>query len=554
MSEQVTNTMHDAIIIGAGVCGIYMLHKLLEMGLDATVVDAAERPGGTWNKNRYPGARFDSESYTYGYSFNEEIMQEWDWSEHFAGQPETLRYLTYVVDKLGLRDHMQFNRRVTAARYDEVRNCWHLDFSDGRSLSARYLCTALGLLSVPTKPRYEGVPSFEGESFHTYDWPEGLDYSNKRVAVIGTGATGVQIISEIADKVSDLKVFQRRPNWCAPLKNSKIEDQAALKASYSEMLEKMKLTLSGFVHTPKMIASAEVPLEERVAFWEELYDSPGFGIWLGNYYDILLDEDANRDFSEFIAGKIRQRVKNPITAEKLIPKDHGFGTRRVPLETRYFEAYNCPNVELIDLGETPIECITPAGIRTSEAEYEFDIIVYATGFDAITGAFDHIDFVGRGGEKLRDKWAGDPLTYLGLQIAGFPNLFALAGPQSASVGSNFPPAIQSVVEWTTELIAYLEQNDIASCEPTVASEQRWQAEVKMGYDKTLLGNAKSWFTGYNSNVDGHDKLRHMVYFNGAPKLREALANESDNAYPGFRMEKRSDCSEASSEDVSIGIA
>ena len=256
MSEKVTNTMHDAIIIGAGVCGIYMLHKLMEMGMDATVVDAAERPGGTWNKNRYPGARFDSESYTYAYSFNEEIMQEWDWSEHFAGQPETLRYLTYVVDKLGLRDHMQFNRAVTAARYDENNNCWHVDFADGRSLSARYLCTALGLLSAPTKPRYEGVPSFEGESFHTYDWPEGLDYSNKRVAVIGTGATGVQIISEIADKVSDLKVFQRRPNWCAPLKNSKIEDQAALKASYGEMLEKMKLTLSGFVHTPKMIASA----------------------------------------------------------------------------------------------------------------------------------------------------------------------------------------------------------------------------------------------------------------------------------------------------------
>jgi len=537
MSDQATTTMHDAVIIGAGVCGIYMLHKLLEMGLDATVVDAAERPGGTWNKNRYPGARFDSESYTYAYSFNEEIMQEWDWSEHFAGQPETLRYLTYVVDKLGIRDHMQFNRTVTAARYDEDRCCWHLEFADGQSLSCRYLCTAIGLLSAPTKPRYEGVPCFEGESFHTYDWPEGLDYSNKRVAVIGTGATGVQIISEIADKVSELKVFQRRPNWCAPLKNSKIEDQAALKAWYPEMLEKMGQTLSGFVHSPILVPSKDLPLEEKEAVWEELYDQPGFGIWLGNYYDILLDEDANRDFSDFIARKIRQRVNDPATAEKLIPKDHGFGTRRVPLETRYFEAFNNPNVELIDIGETPIERITPTGIKTSEADYEFDIIVYATGFDAITGAFDHIDFVGRGGEKLRDKWEGDPLTYLGLQIVGFPNLFSLAGPQSASVGSNFPPAIQSVVDWTTELVGYLEKNKIVSCEPTLASEQAWQADVKMGYDKTLLGNAKSWFTGYNSNVDGLDRFRHMVYFNGAPKLRESLGNESENGYPGFRMRK-----------------
>jgi cation diffusion facilitator CzcD-associated flavoprotein CzcO len=536
MPDSKDHNTRDAIIIGAGVCGIYMLHKLLECGMDATVLDAAERPGGTWNKNRYPGARFDSESYSYGYSFSEEIMQEWDWSEQFAGQPETLRYLTYVVDKLGIRDHMQFNCLVTAARYDETRHCWHVDLADGSTLSARYLLTAVGLLSAPTKPRFEGMSCFEGESFHTYEWPEDLDYANKRVAVIGTGATGVQIISEIHNTVSELKVFQRRPNWCAPLKNSPIEDQAALKASYPELQAKIRSTLSGFVHEPKMVASTEVSKEEREAFWEELYDQPGFGIWLGNYYNVLLDEPANREFSEFIAKKIRQRVDDPVTAEKLIPTDHGFGTRRVPLETRYFEAYNNPKVELIDINETPIERITPSGIKTSAQDYQFDIIVYATGFDAITGAFDLIDIAGRGGEKLKDKWRDDPLTYLGLQVVGFPNLFTLAGPQSASVGSNFPPAIQSVVEWTCELIQYLDRNRIKGCEPSVASEQHWQNEVKFGYEKTLLGTAKSWFTGYNSNVDGHDKLRHLVYFNGAPKLRESLGAESENGYPGFELQ------------------
>ena len=535
MPDNSDHTTRDVIIIGAGVCGIYMLHKLLESDMDAIVVDAAECPGGTWNKNRYPGARFDSESYSYGYSFNEEILQEWEWSEQFAGQPETLRYLTYVVDKLGIRDHMQFNCLVSAARYDEARCCWQVELADGRTLCSRYLCTALGLLSAPTKPRFRVMSSFEGESFHTYEWPEDLDYTNKRVAVIGTGATGVQIISEIHDKVSELKVFQRRPNWCAPLKNSPIEDQAALKASYPELLEKIQSTLSGFVHAPRMVASTEETREEREAFWEELYEQPGFGIWLGNYYDVLLDEDANREFSEFIAGKIRQRVDDPATAEKLIPTDHGFGTRRVPLETHYYEAYNNPAVELIDLNDTPIERITPQGIKTSAQDYQFDIIVYATGFDAITGAFDLIDISGRGGEKLRDKWRDDPLTYLGLQVVGFPNLFALAGPQSASVGSNFPPAIQSVVDWTCELIQYLEENKIKGCEPSVASEQYWQGEVKQGYDLTLLGNAKSWFTGYNSNVEGHDKLRYQIYLNGQQSYQEKLNTVAEQNYAGIEF-------------------
>lgn len=524
----------DALIIGAGVCGIYMLHKLLQKGMKAKVVEAAERPGGTWNKNRYPGARFDSESYTYAYSFSQEIMDEWEWSEHFAGQPETLAYLTYVVDKLGIRNHMQFNCTVTAAKYNEESKLWETSLQDGRILTSKFLFTAIGLLSAPTKPRYEGVKDFKGASFHTYDWPEeGIELGGKKVAVIGTGATGVQVISTIADQVGELKVFQRRPNWCAPLHNSKIENQTALKARYPEILEKVQSTPGGFVHQPIMESSQEKPKEERYATWERLYGEPGFGIWLGNYVDILLDEKANTEFSEFIANKIRGRVNNPEVAEKLIPKDHGFGTRRVPLETRYYEAYNNPNVELIDLNETPIERITEKGIQCSDQEHEFDIIVYATGFDAITGAFDHIDFIGKGGEKLKDKWKDGPETYLGLQIVGFPNLFTLAGPQSASVGSNFPPAIQAVVEWSCELLDYMHENNLENCEPTQDAELEWLKEVKAGYELTLLGSATSWFTGHNSNIDGHDKLRYLVYFNPAPKFRAMLGEIAEQDYRGF---------------------
>ena len=383
----------DAIIIGAGVCGIYMLHKLLEMNLDVTVLEAGEGPGGTWYSNRYPGARFDSESYTYGYSFSKVILQEWDWSEHFAAQPETLMYLNFVVDKLSVRDHMLFCCKVTTTRYDEDDNLWYVHLEDGRCLSARYLCTAIGMLSAATLPNIEGVNDFQGESFHTYYWPhEPVSLAGKQVAVIGTGATGVQVIADIADKVGSLTVFQRRPNWCAPLHNRPItdEEQQRIKASYDEIFAQCMSTPNGFLHGPDRRDLKQVPEAERLAFWEELYASPGFGVWLGNFRDVLLDPEANAEFSEFVAGKIRQRVKDPAVADKLIPKDHGFGTRRVPLETHYYEAYNRDNVRLVDINETPIERITHTGIQTSAEHTEFDVIIYATGFDAITLSLIHI--------------------------------------------------------------------------------------------------------------------------------------------------------------------
>jgi len=530
---------HQAIVIGAGVCGIYALHKLLGLGLDVTVLEAGDGPGGTWYWNRYPGARFDSESYTYGYSFSPEILEEWSWSEHFAAQPETLRYLNFVIDKLGVRKHMQFGCRVTAARFDEAGDRWIVELDDGRRLSAHFLLTAIGMLSAPTMPTIDGIDSFEGESFHTYYWPHRkVALDGKRVAVVGTGATGVQVIADIAPRVAQLTVFQRRPNWCAPLNNGPIdeEEQARIKASYDEIFAQCRTTPGGFLHGPDRREFSEVPREERLRFWEQLYSSRGFGIWLGNFREVLMDPEANAEFSEFIADKIRSRVNDPEVAEKLIPKDHGFGTRRVPLETKYYEAYNLPHVRLVDLNETPIERVTPAGIRTTAEELAFDVIIYATGFDAITGAFDRIDITGIGGAKLAEKWKDGPVTYLGVAVAGFPNLFTLAGPQGASVSSNFPPAIETAVEWAADCISYLEAHRLHRIEATPEAEAAWQEHVKSFYDGSLISTAKSWFTGYNSNVEGHDTLRYMVYFGGAPKYRERLAEVAGHDYEGFATE------------------
>jgi cation diffusion facilitator CzcD-associated flavoprotein CzcO len=524
------------VIIGAGVCGIYMLYRMLELGVDVTVLEKGDGVGGTWYWNRYPGARFDSESYSYGYSFSKEVLEEWNWSEHFAAQPETLRYLNFVVDKYDLSRHMQFGCGLEAAVFDDEADCWALTLKDGRTLTTRFLLTAIGMLSAATMPRIQGVETFEGESFHTYYWPqEPVSLEGKRVGIIGTGATAVQVIGEIADKVGELTVFQRRPNWCAPLHNGPIDDetQTRIKASYDAIFERCRETPGGFLHGPDRREFLKVPEEERLAFWEELYASPGFGVWLGNFRDVLVDPYPNAEYSKFIAAKIRERVDDPVIAEKLIPKDHGFGSRRVPMETDYYEAYNRSNVHLVDVNDTPIERITSAGIETSEREYEFDMIIYATGFDAITGAFDRIDITGVNGQTLRDKWRDGPITYLGLQITGFPNLITLAGPQSGSVTTNFPRGIEEAVDWTTALLTYLRQHDHTRIEATQAAEDEWTAHIKDLFDGSLLATAESWFTGYNSNVDGHDKLRYMVYMGGAPKFRERLAEVVDNGYEGF---------------------
>ena len=529
---------HEAIIIGAGVAGIYQMYRLQELGIEATVLEAADGPGGTWYWNRYPGARFDSESYTYGYSFSKELLEEWEWSEHFAGQPETLRYLNHVIDKFDLRRHMQFGCKVAGASFDEDGCFWTVHLEDGREITSRFLLTAMGMLSAATLPRIEGVESFEGEAWHTYYWPhDPVELTGKRVAVIGTGATGVQVIAEIADKVGELTVFQRRPNWCAPLHNALIDEatQAEIKASYDEIFELCRRTPGGFIHGPDERKFDDVPEEERLELWERLYASPGFGVWFGNFAEVGISEEANAEYCEFIANKIRGRVHDPLTAEKLIPKDHGFGTRRVPLETHYYEAYNHENVRLIDINETPIERITPRGIQTSYQEFEFDLLIYATGFDAITGAFDRVNFTGADGVALRDKWADGPETFLGMQAAGFPNLLMLTGPQGGSVATNFPRGIETSVDWITDLLSYMREHGYRRVETREAAELEWLQHVQEMYQFQLMSKVKSWFTGYNSNVDGHDTIRYQIYPGGAPRYRERLAEVAANGYEGFRL-------------------
>jgi cation diffusion facilitator CzcD-associated flavoprotein CzcO len=529
---------YEAIIIGAGVCGIYQLHRLVDLGVNVTALEAGDDVGGTWYWNRYPGARFDSESISYGYSFSKELLQEWDWKERFSGQPENLRYLQYVTDKFDLRRHMQFGCTVESAHWDDDATQWRLRLSDGRQLTGHFLITAIGLLSAPTLPRYEGLDEFEGPSFHTYNWPaEPIELAGKRVAVIGTGATGVQVIGEIADKVGELTVFQRRPNWCAPLHNAEItaEEMDDIKVRYDEIFELCARTPGGFIHEPDRRPFFEVPREERVTKWEKLYGEPGFGIWLANFRDIFMDEEANAEFSEFIAGKIRSRVRDPVLAEKLVPKDHGFGVQRVPLESNYYEAYNRDNVNLVDLQKTPIERITRRGIRTSEQEYEFDIIVYATGFDAVTGAYDRIDIRGVGGQSLRKKWADGPETFLGLTVSGFPNLFMPTGPQSGSASTNFPRGIELGVDWVTELLQFVWKHDHSRVEATPEAEADWSAYVAMLYEIMLLRNAQGWFTGYNSNVEGHEKgtRRHLVFNGGTPKYRQKITEVAEAGYRGL---------------------
>jgi cation diffusion facilitator CzcD-associated flavoprotein CzcO len=515
------STDFDAIIIGAGVSGLYQLYKLRELGLKVRVFETGNGVGGTWYWNRYPGARFDSESWTYGYSFSQELLEEWDWEEHFAGQPETERYLNYVADKFDLRRDIQFKSRVTAAHYQEDTRSWDVELENGRRHSARFLITAIGVLSAATMPTIPGVETFQGQSCHTHYWPkEPVSFDGKRVAVIGTGATGVQTITEVAKTVGHLTVFQRTPQWCAPLHNAKIgkEEMRRIRANYPEIFTRCQETYGCFIHATDPRSTFEVTPKEREAFWEKLYSEPGFGIWMGNFRDILVDREANALISDFLARKIRQRVKDPAVAEKLIPKNHGFGTRRVPLESGYYEVYNQPNVELVDIKETPIERITPTGIKTSGAEYEFDIIIYATGFDAITGSFDRIDICGVDGLRLKDKWKDGPQTFLGILVDGFPNMLMVMGPH-AGLG-NFPRAAEYSADWVTGLIRFARARDLARLEATAAGAAAWTDHVIASSEGLLFTEVDSWMTGINRNVEGKQVRRIMRYSGGHPKFRE----------------------------------
>jgi cation diffusion facilitator CzcD-associated flavoprotein CzcO len=511
---------YDAIIVGAGISGMYQLYKLRELGMNVRVLEAGTGVGGTWYWNRYPGARFDSESYSYGYSFSDELLQEWNWTEHFSPQPETLKYLNFVADKFDLRRDIEFRTRVTAAHFKADQRLWEIRSEAGKVYRCRFFIPAVGPLSAPTMPRIDGIPSFEGASYHTATWPhEPVSFEGKRVAVIGTGATGVQTIQEVAKTVGHLTVFQRTPNWCKPLKNRKIteDEQRRIKATYDEIFKRCDETFSCFLHTPDPRSAMEVSAEEREAFLEKLYETPGFGMWQGNFRDMLTNREANKVVSDFVAGKIRQRVNDPVVAEKLIPKNHGFGTRRVPMESGYYEVYNQPNVELVDINETPIERITPKGIRTSDREYEFDMIIYATGFDAVTGSFDRIDIRGTDGLALKDRWKGSIETFLGIMVDRFPNMMMLVGPHTAL--GNIPRSIEYNVEWVAGLLGYMQQHKLSFAEPTPGAVEEWTANVRKHAEGLLSNEIDSWMTGVNRNIDGKTTRIVARYSGSAPAYR-----------------------------------
>ena len=501
-----SNLDFDVVVIGAGISGLYQLYCLREAGFRACILERGTGVGGTWYWNRYPGARFDSESYSYAYSFSEELLEEWNWSEHFASQPEILRYLEYVADKFNLFKDIRFSCEVTKAQYMEEETCWQVILADGSTVSTRILITALGILSEPTFPNIEGINSFSGESFHTGLWPKTpVTFEGKNVAVIGTGASGVQTIQEIAAQVRNLTVFQRRPNWCAPLNNSDIDvdEMNEIKANYKDMFAICSESHGGFIWTLDPRGTFEVTAAERVSFWEDLYASRGMSIWQGNFRDVLSDPMANKELSDFMANKIRQRIHDPEIAELLIPKDHGFGTRRVPLETKYYETYNRPNVDLIDLNRSPIRGISPKGVITSEGEYNVDTIVYATGFNAITGSFDRIDIRGASGQALKEEWSSHLETFLSVQIPNYPNLLMINGPQG--LGGNHPRNIEYSVEWVTSLLEHMKSRDLRRVEPSIAAVQTWSEHVRAKSGSALANKIDSWMTGINTNVPGKDK-------------------------------------------------
>ncbi|MBT5140832.1 MAG: NAD(P)/FAD-dependent oxidoreductase [Acidimicrobiaceae bacterium] len=531
---------HEVIIIGAGVSGIYQIKRLTDLGIDAVVLEGDDDLGGTWYRNRYPGARFDSESYTYGYSWSREVLDEWSWKERFSGQPENLRYLNFVADKFDLRRHMRFDARVSSMDWDNDAREWTIKLDSGAVYISRFVIPSLGPLSMPTLPSYPGMGDFTGPSFHTYHWPEEpVSLEGKRVGVIGTGATGIQVIGELADKVGELKVFQRRPNWSSPLNNSEIsgEEMVEIRNRYDEIFASCAESPGGFEHVPDWRGFSSLTEQERHAHYDFLYTQPGFAILVANFAEIFFDQAANDEISAYIANRIRDRVDDPVLAEKLIPKDHGFGMQRLPLETNYFEAYNRENVHLVDLSEAPIERITMSGIQTTAEHHDLDVIVYATGFDAITGGYDRINIRGIDGLLLGDVWADSPRTFVGVLAHGFPNMFMVAGPQSVSGSTNFPRAIETGVDWVTNLLIHARSGGCTRIEATAEAEQDWVDEVVRAHERMMFRHSKGWFTGYNSNVAGHHegKIRYQAYFGGAPRYAAKVAELAAAGYPGVTL-------------------
>ena len=535
VSDDTRTRTVDAVVIGAGFSGLYMLHKLRDrMGLTVRVFEAGGGVGGTWYWNRYPGARSDSDSYVYGFTFDEQLWREWEWSERYPEQHEIRAYLEHVADRFDLNKDITFDTRVTGATFDEADNSWTVTTDKGQTISARYLITAVGALSVSNLPDFPGRDSFQGETYHTGHWPhEGVDFTGKGVGVIGTGASAVQAIPLIAKEASDLTVFQRTANYVIPANNGPVPEEIrqARLGNYAGIRERIQQSYFGFeldlLEKGALESTDEEIYSELMPRWEE----GGFGIWLGSYVDMFFDDDANAKVRNFLHDRIREKVKDPETAELLIPKGYPFGVKRNPLDSGYYETFNEPHVHLVDVKSNPIAAVTPTGLRLEDgATFEFDAIVYATGFDAMTGPMNKIDIRGRGGQLLGEKWADGPRTYLGLTSAGFPNLFTITGPQSPSVLSNMPVSIEQHVDLVATIIGEVRDRGAATVEPTKEAEDAWVVHNAELVKPTLFETADTWYMG--ANIPGKPRvfMPHLSFVGPyRAKCDEIVAND----YEGF---------------------
>jgi cation diffusion facilitator CzcD-associated flavoprotein CzcO len=522
----------DMLIVGAGITGLYQLYRARQAGLKAILLEAGEGVGGTWFWNRYPEARFDSESYTYAYLFSRELYNEWHWSEHFAGQPEVERYLNHVADRFDLRRDIRLGAKVTSAVFDEQSGSYAVSAGDGSRYIARYLVAATGVLSVPFFPSVPGREDFVGDSYHTGLWPSTpVDFKGKRVAIIGTGSSGVQLIPAIAGDVASVTVYQRSPNWCTPLNNAPIsqEQQIELRSNFETIKHTLDTAISGFLHEPYAHASTEHSKEERTAFFEKLWNSPGFSKMTSNYSDFFTNRGLREEFSQFIAGKIRAIVKDPNTADKLIPKDHIYAEKRPPYATGFYEAFNNPKVKLVSLEETPILRVTADGIETAEGVEQFDIIVWATGFD-FARALQRMGIRGRGGVALEDAWKDGPSTFLGIQAAGFPNLFFPGGPHGAA--ANNPRYNGDQVDFTMELLAHAGERGFDIIEPTPEAEDEWSNIMNAMAVYSPFSPEHSYYFG--ANIPGKPR-KFLLNPAGRGLLFDVMGKSRQAGFASFSM-------------------
>jgi cation diffusion facilitator CzcD-associated flavoprotein CzcO len=521
----------DAVVVGAGFAGMYMLHHLRGMGLTARVLEAGSGVGGTWYWNRYPGARCDVESMEYSYQFSDELQQEWEWSERYAAQPEILRYANHVADRFDLFRDIEFNARAKSVVFDEAANRWVVETEDGRRTTGAFCIMATGCLSSPNLPKFDGVDSFKGPTYHTGKWPhEGVDFTGKRVAIIGTGSSAVQSIPIIARQAKELTVFQRTANYAIPAHNKPLDPEHVrrIKADYAGLRQRARQTMTGIDFDYSTEQALETAPEAREREFERRWRRGGLS-FLGAYMDLMVKEEANAIVADFVRAKIHDKVDDPAVAELLSPKNT-IGCKRLCIDIGYYETFNQPHVKLIDVSKSPIERITPKGVKVGGREYEVDAIVFATGFDAMTGALNRIDIRGRGGLALREKWSEGPKTYLGVGMAGFPNLFTVTGPGSPSVLTNMLPTIEQHVEWIADTIQYVRDHGLSRIEPKADAEEEWVAHVAELAGRTLRYTCSSWYLG--ANIAGKPRV-FMPYIGGLPRYIDKCNEVAARGYEGF---------------------